>query len=374
MALLTRSGAKPVVFVIDASIDVTGALVSARREAELLQDVADFVLVLPRHSRAPQAALAPFAEVLHLPMPQIRRHLPSLLTYGPALIATSARLLREIRRRECSRVQINDFYLMHGTMLRALGFHGQIVTWVRIDPRRFGGLGRLWLCAADRSSDAIVSVSRFIQSVLKQSVRSRLIYDSRLPEPARRKSNSDGRQLLYVGNYIPGKGQDLAVAAFERIAPMFPDARLHFVGGDMGLAGNRAYRERMQRQAAHGAAADRIEFADRVDDLSSLYRSSYAALNFSSSESFSLTCLDASAFGLPIIATRSGGPEEIVEDGLTGFLIPVGDVEAAVDRMIRLLTAPKLAAAMGEQGASLIRTRFSTERFRNELLDLFHLR
>src|SRR5688500_9317589 len=113
---------KPCVFIIDASVDITGALVAARREAGLLRDHADFVLVLPTGSRVPDSALGAFADVLRVPMPQLRKAPASLLGFLPGLIVSTVRIRRELRRRNCERVQINDFYLLHGAVLRMLGF------------------------------------------------------------------------------------------------------------------------------------------------------------------------------------------------------------------------------------------------------------
>ena len=365
---------KPVVFLVDASIDITGAFIAVRREARLLRESADFVLVLPRESRVPDSLLGDFADVLKLPMPQIRKHLPSLILYFPALLFTSTRLRLSMRRHGCDRVQLNDFYLMHGTVLRLLGFRGRIATWVRIDPRRFGRIGKAWLALVRRSSTRLVAVSRFIQSCLGDGVDTDLAYEWREPErlgPARTEGD---RRLLYVGNYIAGKGQDAALAAFQMVATSFPDARLCFVGGDMGRKSNRSYREDLERRAAQGPAAGRVEFLGRMDDVSPLYRKSYAALNFSQSESFSMTCQDASAFGLPIIATRCGGPEEIIEEGETGYLVPVGDVGAMAARIGDVLEDRSLARAMGARGAKLVMNRFGAARIRPQLEQILDLR
>jgi glycosyltransferase involved in cell wall biosynthesis len=333
-------------------------LVSAARQAALLADELDTVLALPRGHQVPPERTRAFAEVIELPIVPLRKTAGSLLTYLPALLVASVRLMREVRRRGCERVQINDFYLVHGTILRLLDFRGRIVTFVRIDPDRFGLAGKLWLAAARWSSTEIVAVSRFIQSLLGPRTPSRLVYEYVEPGPER--SPPGGECIfLFVGNTIAGKGQDQAIEAFNRIAARFPDARLRFIGGDMGLAKNRGYRAKLKQAAASGPAKDRIEFRGPSDDLAADYAGAYAALNFSYSESFSLTCLDASAAGLPVIATRCGGPEEIIRDTTTGFLVPVGDIVAMADRMAWLLDHPVEARAMGEMGQILVAERFS---------------
>ncbi len=141
----------------------------------------------------------------------------------------------------------------------------------------------------------------------------------------------------------------------------------------MGLAKNRQFRERLLLAAASGPAPDRIEFHGYSNDIAPEYAQAYAALNFSESESFSNTCFDASAAGLPVIATRCGGPEEIIDDGHTGFLVPVGDVAAMADRMAWLLDHPEQAQTMGEAGRALIGDRFSAAQASAQFRDLFRL-
>lgn len=365
----------PTIFVVDASVDITGAVIAASRAAALLREDVRSVLVLPAESRVPDEAVDGFAEVLRLPMVQLRKSVRSLLGYLPGLLGTALRLRREMRLRGCERLQMNDFYLMQGAMLRLLGFRGRIVTWIRIDPRRFGRLGRLWLWAGRRSSDRLVAVSRFILRCLPRGLSAALVYDAFAP-PSDAGPNPAGersKRLIFVGNYIAGKGQDHALAAFEPIAPRFPEARLCFFGSDMGLAKNAGYRRELEARAAAGPAFSQVSFAGQMRDLAPVYSRAFAALNFSASESFSLTCQEASAFGLPIVATRSGGPEEIIEDGETGYLVAVGDVAAMADRMARLLSQPDEAAAMGRAGQRLVALRFSPLECRERLVEVLGL-
>ena len=363
------TGPKPTLFIVDGSIAVTGALVSAARQAELLRDEVDTILVLPRGHRVPTARTAAFAEVIELPIVNLRKSLASLILYGPSLIAASVMLWRAMRRRECERLQLNDFYLAHGAMLRLLGFRGRIVTFVRIDPTRFGIAGVAWLTAARWYSTELVAVSRFIQRLLQPAYPSRLVYEHVTPGKV-----GDGPAasrppiLLFVGNYIEGKGQEDAIEAFHRIAARYPAARLRFVGGDMGLAKNRQFRAALEQATAVSRAPQRIEFRGHSDDLTADYAEAFAALNFSASESFSNTCLDASAAGLAVVATRCGGPEEIIDDGVTGFLVPVGDVAAMAERLVWLLDHPDETRAMGEAGRRLVDERFSPERSKMALL------
>lgn len=361
----------PVLFIVDGAIDATGALISAARQAELLQDSVDTYLVLPSGHAVPSTMVAGFAGTLSLPIIGLRKSLRSFLLYLPALIISAAGLNRAMRSRRCQLLQLNDFNLPLGAILRLLGYRGRIVTWVRIDPKRYGVIGRIWLTLARWSSDELVVVSKFIADQLPTGYRSTLIYNA-VP-PVRGAPRAAGRTLLFVGNYIEGKGQDQAIRAFHRIAARFPEAELVFHGSDMGLAKNRNYRAGLQLLADDGAGHGRIHLRGFTSDPGAAYRSAYAALNFSTSESFSLTCLEASAHGLAVVATRCGGPEEIVEDGATGFLVPVGDVEAMAARMADLLDDPSRAEAMGEAGRRLVNERFGTDQLRRQAMAIFNL-
>jgi glycosyltransferase involved in cell wall biosynthesis len=365
-------GGKALIYLVDASVAQTGALVAARREARLLADVADYVLILPRSSAVRPADAPEFRDIRYLPMVQLRRSVAAVLLYLPSLLWCGWRLRRILREAGCTRLQINDFYLMQGAVARLLGYRGRLITWVRIDPLRFGRLGRLWLRAASRASDRLVAVSLFIRERLAGREDVALVYD---PAPATLAwpSKPAGRRLLFIANYVEGKGQDAAIRAFDRIAARFPDAELQFHGGDMGLEKNKLYRDALKTLAAQSPAADRIRFGGFVDYVADALRGARAALNFSASESFSMTCLEASAAGIPVIATRCGGPAEIVEDGVSGYLVEVGDTDVMAERMARLLEDEALARAMGEAGAALVAERFGEAPFRRHLAGLFAL-
>ena len=157
---------RPTIYVVDGALAVTGGLVAARREATLLRDQVHFILVLPASSKVQAADVSAFERIVRLPMVQLRRSLGSLLLYLPSLLYCGWKLARLLRQDGCTRLQINDFYLMQGAVARLFGYRGMLVTWVRIDPRRFGLAGHLWLGVARRVSDRLVAVSAFIASEL----------------------------------------------------------------------------------------------------------------------------------------------------------------------------------------------------------------
>lgn len=369
---IDRTADRPLVCILDGSVDITGALMAARREAALLADKARFMIVLPESSRTADADLPEFERIVRLPIVHLRKDWKDALRYLPALVVAGHRLAQLLHETRCTRLQVNDFYLMQGAAARLFGFTGRIATWVRIDPRHYGGfMSGIWLGRAETASDRVVAVSRFIQSALPPEMAATLLYDP-APDVTPIGADPASRRFVFVGNYIEGKGQEVAIAAFHRIAAAHPEAELIFHGGDMGLPKNRDYRARLEQIAGAGTGEDRIQFGDFADPASA-FAGKLAALNCSRSESFSLACLEASAHGLPVIATDSGGPREVVDDGETGYLIPVGDCEVLADRMVRLLADPQAAVAMGRRGAKRVRSRFSPEAFRQGAAEILGL-
>lgn len=364
-------GPRPIVFILDGSVAVTGAFVSARDMARALGDEADVVLILPDTARIPTSELGGFAAVHRLPIRPLRRSLAAVVTYLPHLARATWRLRARIARHPGAVLLVNDFYLVQGPLLRVLGHKGPVLTWVRIDPAAFGRMGRLWLRLSARLSHRLVAVSRHVQALLPEGTPSRLLYDPVSaefldPSPPRPQA-SGGRDFVFLGNYIEGKGQDLALEALALLLPHVPEARLCLHGGDMGLARNRAWRRALEAQAQRLGIAQAVTFGDFAADPRAVLAGRFAALNLSRSESFSRTVLEASACGLPVIATRSGGPAEILADGETGLMIPLGDAAACAQAMRALCDDPGLAARMGAAGRARVLRTFAPDAFARAL-------
>jgi glycosyltransferase involved in cell wall biosynthesis len=92
----------------------------------------------------------------------------------------------------------------------------------------------------------------------------------------------------------------------------------------------------------------------------------------SKSESFSLVAVESMACGIPVVATDSGGPREIVVDDETGFLVPCGDSQSLSQRIGRLLDDPDKSSRMGAAGRKRVLSHFSLDsmiRRRTELYE-----
>lgn len=360
------------IVILDGSVAVTGAFISARVMARALRDEADVILILSDTTHIAEKDLTDFAAVHRLPIRPLRRSLSAVALYLPNLVRATWQLRRLMVGHPNAALLVNDFYLIQGPLLRCLRYQGTILTWVRIDPATFGRMGRIWLSLSARLSDRIVAVSRHIEGLLPTDMSPCVLHNSLseefLADPLPRATGT--REFVFLGNYIQGKGQDMALEAFARLLPDVPEARLRFHGGDMGLDRNRAHRRALEAQAISLGIADAVTFGEFAAEPRVVLAGAFAALNLSRSESFSRTVLEASACGLPVIATRSGGPAEIIADGETGLMIPVGDVTACVVAMRALCDDPARASRMGAAGRARVLETFAPDAFADRLRSL----
>jgi glycosyltransferase involved in cell wall biosynthesis len=79
---------------------------------------------------------------------------------------------------------------------------------------------------------------------------------------------------------------------------------------------------------------------------------------------------EAGASGLPVVSTRLAAIPEIVQDGETGFLLPVGNAQALIATLKRLASNPDLRLQMGERARAVVRQHFDAERNTSRLLEL----
>jgi glycosyltransferase involved in cell wall biosynthesis len=342
------------VLLIENSVATTGAWVSGISMVRELVASCDLALLLPVQSVLKgDPALFKLGEY-RLPMTQLGRSWRKVLAYGPRLLVDAWQLMRLLRRLEVDVLIVNDYYNLLGTVLRCMGWKGRIVTWVRLRPcKQNPHLNRLWVYAALRCSDVVAAVSETVKRDLPDRPHVCKIVNPHslverhpglTPEP----SGESGIRFLLPANYIAGKGHDQALSAFNMAYQRNPSMRLRFVGADMGLEKNRRYKQALQARVDALGLGHVVELGGFSSDMELEMKSAHVVMNLSESESFSNTCLEAGFFHRPVIATRCGGPEEIVEEGQTGFLVDLGDARQAAGRMLQLAADAALRQRMGE--------------------------
>ncbi len=170
-----------------------------------------------------------------------------------------------------------------------------------------------------------------------------------------------GRVILAVGRLSSReryKGVDQLIAAMPRLLTRWPNLHLAVVGdGDD--------RPRLQNLAAEHGVRWHVHFLSGVSPagLAACYaRCDLFALP-SSGEGFGLVYLEAMASGKPVIGGAHGGAPEVIQDGVTGYLVPQGDVAQIVAAVDTLLSHPDLAREMGFAGRALVQRDFRFSSF-----------
>lgn len=159
---------------------------------------------------------------------------------------------------------------------------------------------------------------------------------SATPEPT-------SRTILFIGRLDPPKRPDLALRAFAQTSASFPDAEL-LVVGDGVLAGES---ENLARELGLG---DRVQFLGARDDVPELLGRAGCVLLASDYESSPLAVVEGMASGLPVVASDAAGIGELVDDGRTGYLAPLGDADALARALERVLGDPDEARRLGDAG------------------------
>ncbi len=165
--------------------------------------------------------------------------------------------------------------------------------------------------------------------------------------------NGRPRYVGMVANLRPVKGPDVFLRAAATVIRSHPNTIFRIAGtGDI---------ESARQLAEQLGIADRVEFLGRVEDIPAFLADIDVAVLTSRSEGLSNSLLEYMAAGRPIVATAVGGNVELIEDGVTGLLVPAGDPEALAEGIDRLLQTSTLAVALGVAARMKACAEYSSE-------------
>ncbi len=190
---------------------------------------------------------------------------------------------------------------------------------------------------------------------------------SALPELPR---ISHGRtRLLFVGRMAPSKAPDVAISAIDvlRTQHGIADVELDIVG-----QGSQEYESLLERMVLDLKLETNVRFLGWLEHSAVLdLYSKYDALLFPSRwmEPFGGTVLEAMARGLPVIASRRGGPLEIIRDGENGLLVPADEPRALADAVLRLIESAELTQKIRVAGIETIYERYTLSKVVDQTLD-----
>jgi glycosyltransferase involved in cell wall biosynthesis len=179
----------------------------------------------------------------------------------------------------------------------------------------------------------------------------------------------DSCTVLYAGRLEYCKGVLPLLRSVPLVASAFPAVRYLIAGG----------RHTSIDDAQLGQALDVDGVRRRVHllghlhwpQLIELYAQATIFVAPSFYESFGISILEAMACGLPVVATTAGGIPEVVEDGVTGLLVPPGDPQALAQAATSLLRDPALRQRMGQAGRERVLSSFTVERVADQSLAVY---
>jgi N-acetyl-alpha-D-glucosaminyl L-malate synthase BshA len=240
--------------------------------------------------------------------------------------------------------------------------HGTDITIVGQDPS-FRPITKFSI----EKSDGLTAVSRYLQqetlttfgctacrievipNFVDEHVYDRTKYDSVFSEQA----PAGTRVLMHVSNFRPVKRVRDVVGIFARVQREIPAVLV--------MVGDGPDRVDAEAEARELGIQDKVFFLGKIDAVAPLLAGADLFLLPSSNESFGLSALEALACGVPVIGAKAGGIPEVVRDGETGVLCPVGDIEGMSRAAISILKDRDRWQLMSDLAAADARERFSLD-------------
>jgi glycosyltransferase involved in cell wall biosynthesis len=217
--------------------------------------------------------------------------------------------------------------------------------------------------------DHVITVSDFIRTeALRHGVRAERVSTIRntmaplAPTPvgtreavrAELRIPEDAPVIGIVGRIDPYKGQHDSIAAFTKIAHLWPAACFVIIGGG-------SYQTQLEIEVARSGMNDRIRFLGVRSDVPRLLAALDIFVHPSRDEGFGLAVAEASAAGLPIVAYAEGAIPELVIDQETGLLVRPGDIDALAAALLALLSNTDERQRLGARGRERIASEFRPE-------------
>jgi glycosyltransferase involved in cell wall biosynthesis len=171
---------------------------------------------------------------------------------------------------------------------------------------------------------------------------------TRFPDPVSRERTG---RVGVVANLRPVKGLDFFVRAAAIVSRAQPRATFH-------IAGEGPLRSALNRMAADLGLTDRLALHGSVAEIPAFLADLEIGVLPSLSEGMSNALLEYMAAGRPIVATAVGANTRLIEDGISGLLVPPGDVGALGAAIDRLLAEPGLAARLGAAARGVAEQRY----------------
>jgi len=368
---------KAKVLHIDNSVGYTGGFRALVDYIISEKDKVKSVVILPKGSKCVTFLEKEGIQYYEMPLLEIRKSIKSILLYFPMLFVNAWKVKYIIEKERIDVLHSNDLYNMVFYVARFMAsVKKPIVTHIRLMPSAYNAqLYGVWRYIHIHFSDRIIAVSKAVKDRFNYEAM-QVVYDSGSNKenyPLYQVSNNIEPEFnfLYLSNYIAGKGNDLALEAYILLRNRNIKVTLTFAGGTLSNKKNELFKLHLMQRAKEMGVSDRVFFEEFADDVEFKMKQYDAMLNFSVSESFSMTCFDALRFGIPLIASDCGGPAELFEHEKSGLLVRNGDVVGMSDAMCIMASNQKMREKFSVNSRLYIAERISKSNNFHQLSEVF---
>jgi len=370
-----EGNSKPVVLIVENGMAFTGAFKAALQTVEDLGNSFNFTFVIPKHSKQASFLEEKGVKYHTLPFVPLSSKLRNIILYFPFLLFNSIHIIKIIKKDKVQIIQGNDLYNLAVLLPRLLCPKLKLVVYIRLLPGYIPQpIYKTMVAIQSKIADSIVCVSKAVEQVVNIN-KAIVIYDRPPKEEYNHKyiptDSNDNITIIYLANYIQGKGQNYALESFAEAVKQVKNLRLIFAGSDIGIDKNREFKENIRQRVRQLNLQDKVTFKDFIKFPEQELIKYQMLLNFSDSESFSFTCLEASYYGLPVIATNSGGPVEIIEHDVTGLVVKKGDIKEMANAIVELAKNEQKRINFSIRAKQLVRERFSYAQTSGKVQELF---
>lgn len=162
-----------------------------------------------------------------------------------------------------------------------------------------------------------------------------------------------GKRIGYVGPLVKEKGIDTLISAAALLDETPWEIKIFGPEKEVGVLAE------LQALVIQLGLSNRISFLGYVADRELIFNSLDILVLPSWEEAFGFVLIEAGAYSIPVVASNSGAIPEIVNNGISGYLVPARDDKALAEALQRLLNQPDLQLTLGEQGRKIVLERFS---------------
>ncbi|MGH9365070.1 MAG: glycosyltransferase family 4 protein [Thermoanaerobaculia bacterium] len=296
----------------------------------------------------------------------------ALARYAAALVVIVGRLRPAITHSDGLKMHLLSAVLRRNRR-GALIWHVRDLISPPYMPRRTATLVRVLARAVP---DALICNSDATKRTVarRESTRIHRIHDGIVlsGRPREYRSSSPWRRVAILGRVARWKGQDVFVAAALRLLESFRNVRFIVAGAATSLQ-DAQFLEELRGRVKATSARHGVIIAGLVRNVPKFLSAIDVLVHCSlSPEPFGQVVIEGMAAGLPVVASREGGPSEIITDGKTGFLYPPGDIDELVTILERLLLDPLERKRVGEKARSEVASRFTIENTARSVEDVYN--